>query len=183
LRYPDGHVRRIRYPGRSQSHSPRIAGGDADKGAQGWGSQPPSPPSPQGDWHICSEIDEACCFDPGFNDDIHLPGAAPVEELWGARRETEDTPPAAAAYTPKDTEPIEEFGALPSSPAALLEYLSSDKFTSERRKLQDKVQSSYEVLHGCPWLNPRPLLTIAIRKEGREFPSSYTLPVAIEQVS
>jgi hypothetical protein len=152
--------------------------------AHGWGSQPPSPPSPQADWHICSETDEACSFDPAFNDDLDLPGAAPVEELWGARRDaaSKDGDTGAAVPPAKEIQPIEEFGVLPSSPAALLEYLSSDKFASERRKLQDKVQSSYEVLHGCPWVNPRTLLTIAIRKEGQELPASYTLPVAIEQV-
>lgn len=179
LRYPDGHVRTIRYPG------PGSCGvrGVASMGAQAW-PQPPSPPSPEGDWHICSEMDDSCSFDAGFNDD--LPGAAPVEELWGARRDMgparQQRPCAGRVPMQNPQPPVEEFGALPSSPAALLAYLSSDKFASERRKLLDKVAGSYEVLHGCPWLYPRPLLTVAMHKEGQEHPSTYTLPVAAEQV-
>ena len=182
LRYPDGRVRTIRYP--VPSCSPISSVGVARMGAQPW-PQPPSPPSPEGDWYICSELDDSCTFDPGFTDHVDLPGAAPVEEIWGAKPDKahpgSHDRPSGATRAPK-MDPVEEFGALPSSPAALLEYLSSDRFSSERQKLQDKVAASYEILHGSPWLYPRPLYCIAIRKDGQEHASTYTLPVAAEKV-
>lgn len=184
LRYPDGRVRTIRYP--VPSGSPISSVGVEGMGAQPWPQpQPTSPPSPEGDWHICSELDESCSFDPGFTDQVDLPGAAPVEEIWGAkpgaaRTESQESP--APSVHPPEKGPIEEFGALPSSPAALLKYLKSDKFAAERKKLQDKVEGSYEILHGCPWLSPRPLYCISVDKEGQEHPSTYTLPVAADQV-
>lgn len=177
LRYPDGHVRTIRYP--EPSIASNSISGVVTVDAE---ARPSSPPSPSGDWHICSELDDSCAFDPGL--DLDLPGAAPVEELWGSRRGygSQQSGSDLSKMPKRNSKPVEEFGSLPSSPAALLEYLNSEKFASERQKLLEKVDNSFEVLHGCPWLQPKPLITVAVRKEGAPHLSSYTLPVAVEEV-
>ena len=76
LRYPDGVVRTIRYPSsapvasqaatlRSEASDP--AGADAD--------------SPG--WTICGEHDAGCTLAADYELDSSLPGAAPVDTLWG----------------------------------------------------------------------------------------------------
>lgn len=165
LRYPDGAVRTIRYPD-CVSQQPTTESTTINEASLA-------------DWHICGENDSSCTFDPNFDAECSLPGAAPVEELWGVN---------ASATKPAPAEKELDYGSsdkhdqLPDSPAALLEFLASDEYRQAQHAQQDRIRTSFKVLHGCPWVAPRPLLTVVLPQRGREEPSAYTLPVAIEQV-
>jgi hypothetical protein len=75
LRYPDGHVRTIRYPSPdSQEYSePEPSAVDADVDAAG--SAAPA-------WRICGDNDISCGLIGSYDTDSTLPGAAPVGDLW-----------------------------------------------------------------------------------------------------
>eukprot|EP00892_Ulva_mutabilis_P005700 jgi/Ulvmu1/3501/UM162_0008.1 len=162
LRYPDGAVRTIRYP-----DDPVAQSGVETAGSEGAPS----------DWHICGENDSSCTFSPNFDDESSLPGAAPVEQLWGTVAPSKQVPPADKEATPF----LEEFDQLPASPAALLEFLASDAYRQAQGAHTDQVHESFKILHGCPWVAQRPLLTVAVPQRSREEPAAYTLPVAVQQ--
>lgn len=165
LRYPDGAVRTIRYPD-SVSQRPTSEHTTAIEASIS-------------DWHICGENDSSCTFDPNFDDECFLPGAAPVEQLWGAT--APGTQPAPAEKD-LDYHRSDKFDQLPDSPAALLEFLASDEYRQAQEAQQDRIRNSFKVLNGCPWVAQRPLLTVVVPQRGRDEPAAYTLPVAIEQV-
>lgn len=91
LRYPDGHVRTIRYPSPASPEysEPEPSAGDADSA----GSAAPA-------WRICGENDTSCVLLGSYDTDSTLPGAAPVGDLWadeahergGATVETSESP-------------------------------------------------------------------------------------------
>lgn len=155
-------MRTIRYPDHAAQQPPSQSTTTTDSSVS--------------DWHICGENDTGCAFDPSFDEECSLPGAAPVEQLWGT------APPGIPKPAPKDSQPRDDFDQLPSSPAALLEFLASDEYRQAQKVHADRISQSYKVLHGCPWVAQRPLLTVAVPKRGQEEPAAYTLPVAVEQV-
>lgn len=161
LRYPDGAVRTIRYPDSVQQQSTPQSVSTTE--------------SLTSDWHICGENDSGCAFDPNFDDECSLPGAAPVEQLWGTAA------PGTTKPAEKESQLRDEFDQLPSSPAALLEFLASDEYMQAQQAQTARIKQSFKVLHGCPWVAQRPLLTVVVPQRGKDEPAAYTLPVAVEQ--
>ena len=169
LRYPDGAVRTIRYP------MPQDAKADAEF-EDFWESDEDS-------WGVCRENDDACQNSFVSVEDA-LPGSAPHGLLWAD--EIRVMLDAAASRHDSVVDALSSRGGssavssaakeLPSSPAALLAFLQSPDYKREKEILQQRINASYCILTGCPWVEPKPVAVIASRKAGQEYAMTYTLP-------
>lgn len=71
---------------------------------------------------------------------------------------------------------------LPSSPLELLRYLQSDDYKAAQEANWRAVRESYEVLHGCPWVLPRPVYVLATaRNRIADAAATYTLRTRVER--
>lgn len=102
-----------------------------------------------------------------------------MEEIWGTAAPSKQD---RRTVDPPETNLADDFNQLPASPAALLDFLASDAYRQAQEAHSERVQESFKVLHGCPWVAQRPLLTVAVPRPGKEDPAAYTLPVAVHQV-
>lgn len=146
-------------------------------------------------WGVCRDVDVVCWLDEPPAD-AHLPGAAPHGQLWAdeatrmlaaeTRRRADRAGAAGAQREAQESdtrsdERLASVAALPASPAALLRYLQSDAYREQQAEEARAVNGSFRVLTGSPWLLPRPVLVLALRKPDQEHPVTFTLPTRVEQ--
>lgn len=72
--------------------------------------------------------------------------------------------------------------AIPSSPAALLQLLQSDRYQQQQQERARLISGSWRILTGCPWVASRSLHVIAVVKPGSELVVAYTLPTCTQKV-
>ncbi|EIE24301.1 hypothetical protein COCSUDRAFT_62803 [Coccomyxa subellipsoidea C-169] len=83
--------------------------------------------------------------------------------------------------SPSIESPSERVTALPSSPAELLRYISSEPYKQAQQELQERVSTSYEVLEGSPWVMSRPVYVLASKQADREAGLTHTLRARVSR--
>lgn len=89
--------------------------------------------------------------------------------------------PTAYAITDATRTAPRKVSELPSSPAELLRYLTSDDYKRAQQEMWDRVRSSYQIMHGCPWVAPKPLYVLAARQRASDAGMTYTLRTRISR--
>ncbi|CAL5227825.1 g10853 [Coccomyxa viridis] len=84
--------------------------------------------------------------------------------------------------TPVEKEQADEkVSSLPRSPAELLRHIQSDGYKQAQREQAQRVQSSFEILEGSPWLQSRPVFVLATQQRDSDQGLTYTLRVRVSK--
>ena len=153
LRYPDGYERVLRYPKYDKKTSKsRLSS------AQTVAETTPATAS-ESAWDIVgvwkAETDEKTVVA-----ETPAPPAARPEEEEGV-----SAPGADASTTDAPTAP----SSIPDTPTELLRKMNSPSFLLSSKLEWDYAKSSFEVLHACPWVEPRPLFVLAAPETSATF--------------
>lgn len=161
LRYPDGYERVLRYPKYDKKTSKsRLSS------AQTVAETTPATAS-ESAWDIVgvwkSETDENTVV---AETTPAPPAARPEEEEEDAKAEEGASAPGAdASTTDAPTAP----SSIPDTPTELLRKMNSPSFLLSSKLEWDYAKSSFEVLHACPWVEPRPLFVLAAQDTSATF--------------
>lgn len=118
--------------------------------------------------------EETCdtCFDETWESDHPW-------DVPGIPKDSSEAPPKAVT-APDQTQ--RKVSQLPSSPMELLRYLQSADYKAAQEANWQAVRDSYEVLHGCPWVLPRPVYVLAAaRNRVADAGATYTLRTRVER--
>ncbi|GAB4814538.1 hypothetical protein N2152v2_001584 [Parachlorella kessleri] len=156
LRYPDGNVRRIRYPAPVEEDlsSCTEASGDSWETLNVWKAataKAAAARKKQAAERAAADADR---------------GRAGKEAATaGVAHPFVDAQQQAAEEHLAPVVPQVNPDTVPDSPLQLLRYLTSEKYKATQAELTSRVRASYQVLEASPWLAPRTLYILATSQQ------------------
>jgi hypothetical protein len=155
LRYPDGRERRIIYP---------IDDVSAAKS--------------EDDIVISGDIYRSFAEELQPDRWTSSPEELDVSGLWSGALDEPWATAASSSAAPADVAPQQQ---VPEQQQDLFEELNSTSYRDAQRQHWERIGSSYQVLHGCPWLLPKALHVLAVPQVAHPHAALFTLQTRVQQ--